>query len=419
MRLRFPARIIAAALLALFAAANFKSYQGYFSDDDLDNLSWTSYVDAGEFARGLLDWKLSPHNFRPVGHFYFFAMGRLADDQYLLYVAVLQLIHVANAGLLYWLLRRLGFAAAPAAGAMALWAFHFALFDAVWKPMYIFDVLCGTFCLLVWHAWLSREWVLAAALFWLAYKSKEVALFLPAGLAIYEFTAGQRRWKQLIPMLAISASFGLQALLAPKGPVTDYSLRFTAEALARCAPYYAKNAGGLLLAALVLPGLADRRARWSLAAAIALQTPLLFLPGRLFAVYLYVPLAFAMPLAAAWFERFRYWPLLLLGWGFWDDRRLRERRREYLPVAAIARSYYSQLGQAAARFARLGTLYYDSVPAGTNAWGVEGMVHWRSRNPEMKVQYTDPAPPLEPGTAVAQWDDAKRLLTVRFGGDPL
>ncbi len=419
MRFRLPAWVIALGCLVLFAAANFKAYQGYFSDDDLDNLSWTSYAGIDEFARGLLDVRLSPHNFRPAGHFYFWALGRLAGDRYPVYVAVIQVLHIANAGLLWWLLRRLGFGPAPAAGATLLWAFHFALFDAVWKPMYIFDVLCGTLCLLVFHAWLKRDWVLAAALFWLAYKSKEVALFLPAGLLLYEFTQGQRRWKPLLPLLAISLSFGLQAVLAPKGPPTDYSLRFTTDALAACAGFYARNAGGWLGALLVLPGVWDPRARWSLGAALALLTPLLFLPGRLFAVYWYVPLAFAMPLAAAWFERIRYWPLMLLAWAVWDERRLRERRREYLPAASHARAYYEQLGLAAQRFAGLQTLYYDSVPPGTNAWGVEGMVHWRSRNPDMKVQYTDPAPALTPGTAVVQWDAARRVLTVRSGGDPL
>jgi len=419
MRLRFPAGLIAAALVVLFFAANGKAYWGYFSDDDLDNLAWTSYVGLDEFARGLADLRLSPHNFRPLGHVYFWALGRLADDFYPAYVAVIQALHLLNAGLLFGWLRRLGFNRLPALGAMALWTFHFALFDAVWRPMYVFDVLCGTFGLLVWHAWLSRRWILAAALFWCAYKSKEVALFLPAGLLLYEFTHGQRRWRPLLPQLAVAFSFGLQALLAPKASPTDYTLQFTAPALAHCASFYARNAGGWWFAALLLPGMAEPRAWWSFGAGVALLTPLLFLPGRRFAVYWYVPLALLMPVVAASFHRWRYWPALLAAWALFDERRLRERRRDYWPAAEQARAFYQQLGAVAPRLAGLETLYYNSVPAGTNAWGVEGMVHWRSRNPSLKVQYADPAPPLAPGTALAQWDPARRQLTVRFGSDPL
>ena len=71
-----------------------------------------------------------------------------------------------------------------------------ALFDAVWKPMYVFDVLCATFCLLSVLMWTRRRWILSLLAFWLAYKAKELAVMLPAVLLCYEMWIGTRRWNR-------------------------------------------------------------------------------------------------------------------------------------------------------------------------------------------------------------------------------
>ena len=94
---------------------------------------------------------------------------------------------------------------------MLFFVFHMALFDAFWKPMFIFDVLCGLFCLLSMLAWRRSGkawWIASFAAFWMAYKSKEVAVMLPSVLLLYEFTLGERRWRRLLPFLAVSFSFG-------------------------------------------------------------------------------------------------------------------------------------------------------------------------------------------------------------------
>lgn len=414
MRLRFPPWAITALFLALFAVLNGRAWRGYFSDDDLDNLAWTSYVGIGEFAKGFFDPRVSPHNFRPVGHIYFWILGRLAGENFIPYVVVIQALHLTNAALLWSLLRRLGFDPRARWIATFVWTFHFAFFDAVWKPMYVFDVACGLFCLLAFHAWLRERWLLAVVAFWCAYKAKEVALFLPAVIALYEFTAGQRRWRPLLPLLAISASFGLQAVLAPKGPETDYTLKFTWEALGKTAPFYFTAAGGIGIIALMLPGL-ERSRRWSLAGALLMLAPLLFLPGRRFAVYLYVPLLIA---AAAYAIPYRWNAgiLLLLGlWSVYNYRQWRTQWRAYLPWAAEQRAFITQMGDFARRNADLKTLIYTTPPRGTNAWGPPGAVHWISRNPNIEVRYEErPKIPPAPGTAIAAWNPArKRLETLR------
>jgi|ERR1051326_3990383 hypothetical protein len=49
---------------------------------------------------------------------------------------------------------------------------------------------------------------------WLTYKSKEVAVMLPAGLLAYEWLVGRLQWKPLIPFVAISGNWGVQALIS-------------------------------------------------------------------------------------------------------------------------------------------------------------------------------------------------------------
>ena len=75
--------------------------------------------------------------------------------------------------------------------------------------------------------------MLSFALFWLAYKSKEPAVMLPAVLACYEWWLGERRWKRLVPFLLVSLSFGLQGLLLNPSQDHDYAFRFGLPALWR------------------------------------------------------------------------------------------------------------------------------------------------------------------------------------------
>lgn len=278
MRLRlFRTPAVAAFLLAaLFVVANLGAFDGYFSDDDLDNLGWNSFVGLDEYGRGIGDPLLSPHNFRPAGHIFYWVLVRVAELDFAWYVTVILALHLANSGLVWSLLRKLELPAWPALAATALWAFHPALTMAHWKPMYVFDLVCGSFCLLTLHLWLRGRWIWAVLAFWCAYKAKEIAIFLPAVIALYEFTVGQKRWKQLVPLLAISANFGLQAILAPRGPETPYTLHLSIDALATCLRFYGP-ALGVLTGVAALAGV-SRRTWWALGGFLLLMIPLLILP---------------------------------------------------------------------------------------------------------------------------------------------
>ena len=101
------------------------------------------------------------------------------------------------------------------------------------------------------------------------------------------------RWKLLIPFFAVSLNFGVQAILGNRGPETAYTLHFTFEALKTCLAYYGNLIlvipyGGFMVAALFF--IRDKWARFGVIAILLFMGPMLFLPGRLFGAYLYVPL---------------------------------------------------------------------------------------------------------------------------------
>jgi hypothetical protein len=112
---------------------------------------------------------------------------------------------------------------------------------------------------------------------------------------------------------------------------------------------------------------------------------LLFLPGRLFSVYLYVPLIVLAPGIAAIASRVRPRALavglaLLLGIDF---QVLRTKRKAELAMAHEARAYMDQLRAAKAQLAP--TAYFENVPLGYRLHGITGALRLVLRNPDARV----------------------------------
>lgn len=382
----------------LFFAANRPAYKGYFSDDDLDNLGWPAYVDNAVYYHGLLTLKLDAYNFRPVGDLYYRYLYRTFHLNYRPYVAVLQLLHALNVILLFFVLGRLGFSE-PSAGAGALfYAFHAAVLEAYWKPMYIFDVLCGTLCLAALLLYIRGRWILALLPFWLAYKSKEIAIMLPVALLAYELWLGRRKWKRLIPYFVISLSFGLQALWwnSSVSSANAYALEFSPQALWKSIAVYSSSilflpyAG---LALLLLPVLVrDRRLYLGLVLMAATFVPLLALSGRIHAVYWYVPMMGLAIAVAAVAARAPRWAIALFFvlWFPVNYMVLREKRREILAIADENRWYTTGLLDYARLAPALQTVVYDGIPAHVSRVGVAGAIHLAFGPKVNAVWYHDP-----------------------------
>jgi len=409
--------VLLASLLALFLIANRGAYAGYFSDDDLDNLSWTRGARLSDFASGLVSPRYYPHNFRPAGHLYFHLMGKGAGLDYRWYIAVIHLLHFINIALVWLLLRKLDLPALAAGAGTLVFAFHMGVFDALWKPMFVFDLLCALFCLLSLISYTARRWWLSLLLMWLAYKSKEQALMLPLVLLAWEGWLGERQWKRLIPFVAVSALFGSQALLMNPAAGPDYTLRLS---LLTTVPFYASHLllvpyAGLvvLLTPLVVR---DRRLYFGLALLALLLLPMLFLPGRLFGAYLYAPLAGLAVVAAVIASRLH--PAWIAGfflvWLPFNYQHLRNQRRAALTIAQENHAYVTAVGEAVRGAPEATSFLYDGAPPGMRRWGINGALRWftgRGETPLYSVEDQNLREAFQsPAVLLLSWDNAERKL---------
>jgi hypothetical protein len=409
---------------AVFLLANRSAYRGWFQDDEIDNLSWTRYLSPLDYLKGAATPLYQPNNFRPAGHFYFYAVEGAAGLDFPAYVAVLHALHLLNVWLLWLIVRRLGATPLAAAAACAFFGLHMALFDNFWKPMYVFDVLCTTFSLTALLCWMHGRWVLSFLAFWLAYKSKELAVMLPMLLALYEIWFGKRRWKPLLPFFAVSFSFGLQSMLFNPNRDNDYTFRFTLAALAKTAPYYAERIFLVPWLGFVIPLFAlfarNRRTWFGLAALTLFFLPMLFLPGRVFSAYCYLPLtglAIALTGIAEATSPFAIAALVLLMLPL-DYRELRRHSRETLARDAAIRAWMGSVERFAAANPNVRAFVFSGAPAGFQRWGVEGAIKYFYERNDLAIRGAgDPdAAALRAGqrAAVLSWDPVRARLDIVY-----
>jgi hypothetical protein len=256
----------------------------------------------------------------------------------------------------------------------------------------------------------------------MAYKSKELAVMLPAVLACYELWFGKRRWRPLIPFFLVSLSFGLQGIFRNPNRDNDYAFRFTPGALAASAKFYAGELFGIPLAGfalLALPALRrDRRLWLGVAATVLFFVPLVFLPGRLFSAYWYVPLiGVAMALSSLADARYGLLAAVFLAvWLPWNYRDLRDYRRQKLAEDADSRDYVAQLQASAASLQGIPTFLYHGMPPSFPPWGVAGALRYLLPDLNVKMySMEDPAASVlmeRPAVATLVWVQANRKLWI-------
>jgi hypothetical protein len=385
-------------------------------------MQWTRWGPAIEYLKGALT-PLYSKSFRAVGFFYFHSAERAFGWDFPKYVAVIHVIHLFNVWVLWQLIRRLGAPVLAASLATAFFALHMALFDAVWKPMYVFDVLCATFCLLALLLWARGNWVLSFVSFWLAYKAKELAVMLPLVLLSYEIWFGSRRWAKLAPFLAGSLSFGLQALLLAPTQDSDYVFHFTRDTLARTASFYAGQVFLLPHLGFVLPLAAvtapNRRTWFGLVVMALFFFPLLWLPGRVYSAYCYLPFAGLAITMAGLAEAARPAAIALffLLWLPLDIHSLRVQRNDTLRRDADAREWITTFDNFAKTHPTVTGFVYRGVPDGFHPWGLESAVKYSTRRLDVAVPSIDSPEGLQlqqSGRAVIlNWDPVRHKLEIQ------
>ncbi len=420
--------LLFAAFAALFLTVNRDAYRGYFQDDEIANLSWTPDLGLGDFLKGAATPQFQANNFRPVGHYYFHAVEEIAGLDFPVYVGVLHAFHLLNVWLLWLVARRLGSTPFLAAAACLFFGLHMALFDNFWKPMYVFDVLCATFCLLSLWCYASERWVLSFAAFWLAYKSKELAVMLPLVLLAFEIWFGKRRWKPLVPFFLTSLSFGVQGILGNPNRDNDYTFRFTTAALAKTSAFYASRVFLIPYLGFVVPafaflarkGSSARRTWFGLAAMGLFFFPVLFLPGRLFSAYCYLPFAGLAIAITGLTVSPAALGLFLALWLPLDIQELRLRRRETLANDDEVRTWMKTVRRFAGGKERVDAFVFSGTPAGFQQWGVEGALRYYYERNDLTVKFAgepDAAALMrDKRVALLNWDPGRKRLDIVIRG---
>jgi hypothetical protein len=419
---RSIAVLAALAIVIAFLALNYRALDSYFQDDEFDNMAWTPLNDASDYTWGFVTPVYSVSNFRPAGALYFRWMTNLARDNFAAWVPSLFVVHLLNGLLLFLLLRKIGLSEGSAWLGCAFFVLSGAAMDAWWKPMYVFDLFCTTMCLASLLAYAHRRWVLSFVAFWLAYKSKELAVTLPAVLLMYEYWLGERKYLRLLPFLATSFSFGVQGYLYNPNRYrsNDYTFHISMNALKATVPYYIHRVFGfrgsaLLLAPLLL--VRDRRVWLGLAGAAATLSILLFLPGRRFEAYAYLPMAcltIAVSAAAAKYPRAGWAAFALwLPWNVWT---VRNEQRDNLDAADAIAAFAVPLERFARQHPDVRILVYDGAPTGFHHWGVTGVWNYGHGALGLPALYADSdagrqAPRTE-AAALARWNQESKRISI-------
>jgi hypothetical protein len=302
-----------------------------------------------------------------------------------------------------------------------------ALFDAFWMPMYVFDLLCATFCLLSLLCYMRGRWVLSFVCYWAAYRSKELAVMLPLVFALYEVWFARRkgkvRWAALSVFFLASLSFGLQGMLRNPNRANEYTFHFTPAALWTTLSFYAPKIFLAPYAALLLPVAValsrNRRAWFGLAVTLLFFVPLLFLPGRLFSAYCYVPftgLAIAFTGLAEAFGLVAVAVFLLVFLPF-NYLYFTQRATETLARDRDAKTWITTAARFAATWPAIDTVVFAASPTGFGRTGCEGALRYVFQNRDLPIVYIDDpgAPALfhREKTAFLTWDFDTRQLYIQ------
>jgi hypothetical protein len=336
------------------------------------------------------------------------------------YVAAIQALHLINVALVWWLARILGARTAGCWAAALLYAFHIAAFDIYWKPMYVFDLTCATLVLLTLITYRRGPLILSFLLFWLALKAKESAILLPVALLAIEWWLGERRWKRTLPFFALSGFLGVRAYFTgfPAGE-NPYTLHFAPAAIWACAKYYASelaHAPYVGFAVLALPFVwRNKLVRAGVITFLVLLIPMLAVPGRLFAAYLYVPLiGLALAIAAA--TRPAWIALFFAVWIPWNYLPLRNERRTELAAADERRNWFNDVRDYVRDHPSTDTYVFAGEPESFNRHGITGTFRLLRLGADTHVAWSEDADVQKfyatPHCAVIFWEYARHRAKV-------
>jgi hypothetical protein len=404
------AAILAAVLVAALSVHH-QAYRGYFEDDDLDTLTWARHTQPVEVLLGLPSLTYPPNQGRVPGFFYYAFLYRRFGLTYLPFVIVLQISQSLNVVLLWFLLRRLGLGPPARAAGCLFFALSAALFDAWWKPMFIYDVLCTMFGLAAILAYAYGRWVLSFVTFWIAMRTKEFGIVLPVVLLGYEMIAGTRKWKRAILFFVPALIFGAFGLAYNLQQHSTYSFHFTLPAIWKTVSFYASALFGIPYAGftvLLLPlAVRDRRVWFGITVLVLGVAVYILLPDRTFGVYLcFAMTGVALMIAMVVAEHPRAAAAILLVWACWQYALIRRNAEATLAAGNDRRAFVA----AVPHIPDAPVYVYETEPESMHSWGVDGALYLfhdgiRQATPIGRGGLTP-----QQGMVLIRWDAAARRL---------
>jgi hypothetical protein len=397
--------------MALAVVANHDSYRSYFENDDFGTLNWARVTPFHEYVTNLPCLAYPCQHGRPVGFMLYGALYPVARLHYTPWALAMLAIGLVNVALLWRLLATLGFDyIATALGCLVFVAAR-ALFDGWWKPMFVYDVLSTTFALLMLLAYIHKRWVLSFIALWLAMRTKEIGLMLPAVLLCYEFTLGARNWKRLIPFFIPAAIYGFYGIVFnQQQPHSPYTMTSAPAALWRSISFYSSKMFALPYAGLLLP-LAflvtrDRRLRFALGAIVVDLGMYLLMPGRMVEVYLYLAMtSVAIVIAELAMVHRRTVALLVIVWAAWQVTLTRKQAAVTIAEAGDRRAFAAALREVP----RAPAYLYDDAPASFGYFGGEYAIRVIA-NPQSVYRLDDEHLPADRPLPLLTWDSRRRIL---------
>jgi hypothetical protein len=229
------------------------------------------------------------------------------------------------------------------------------------------------------------------------------------------------------PFLAVSFSFGLQALLLNKNNGPNYVLHASISALAATSAFYMAKVFLLPYAGfLVLPSVLvvrDKRVRFGIAAMFILFVPMLLLPGRLHGAYCYVPfagLAVALSGIADLAPKRATAAVALAIIPLFAHEFVANSRAQRKTADEVRQWFYSVARLRARHKPLPSAVVYDGAPNGVDSFGVEGAAHYLL-SPDIPVREISApdAPSLlqNPDVALIMWNRERRKLAVSYPGN--
>jgi hypothetical protein len=223
----------------------------------------------------------------------------------------------------------------------------------------------------------------------------------------------------------------VQGILGNPNKDNDYTFRFTAAALAKTSVFYAGRIFLIPYLGFVVPAFAflarghmpaARRTWFGLAAMGLFFFPVLFLPGRVFSAYCYLPFA-GLGIALTGLAEAASPAALGLFLALWlpmDIRELRSRRRDTLANDDEVRTWVSTVRRFAAGKERVDAFVFSGTPAGFHEWGVGGTLRYFYERDDLTVKHAgepDVAALIETRrVAVLTWDAGRKRLDIVVRG---